>query len=65
MVHQCFGVLYNFDMEDRVIPDIINDVFYTKEDTLNPGCRKRQSAWEPTTRGSKVPAELSGHDNSA
>ena len=29
-----------------------------------PGCRKRQSAWEPSMRGSKVHAEFNGHDNS-
>ena len=26
------------DMEDRVIPDIMNDVFYPKEDTIEISC---------------------------
>ena len=26
------------DMEDRVIPEVMNDVFYPKEDTLNILC---------------------------
>ena len=32
-----FGFLIG-DMEDRVIPDIMNDVFYPKEDTLKILC---------------------------
>ena len=30
-----YGGFLTGDMEDRVIPDIMNHVFYPKEDTLN------------------------------
>ena len=33
----CWGFLTG-DMEDRVIPDVMNDVFYPKEDTLKISC---------------------------
>ena len=36
----CWGFLTG-DMEDRVIPDVMNDVFYPKEDTLKILCQYR------------------------
>ena len=33
------GEFLTGDMEDRVIPDVMNDVFYPKEDTLKISCQ--------------------------
>ena len=32
------GGFFTGDMEDRVVPDVMNDVFYPKEDTLKISC---------------------------
>ena len=44
----------------------INNYSFSEMDCSNwgPGCRKQQTAWEPSVRGSKVHAKFNGHDKS-
>ena len=47
------------DMHDRVIPDVLNDVFYPKEDTLNILCLYLN--WKCGRQGVSKRGVLGGH----
>ena len=46
------------DTEDRVIPDVLNDVFYSKEDTLKISCRYLY--WKGVQKGGSIKGVLGG-----